>query len=110
MSEARHYAVVITGADAGGATLTRRPAPSAKRVLLLERGSRHHGRGGLAGRFDRAVRRRHRGRRLRCGQLRRPPAAFGRRPASARVGAVAPDIPSEVLAHHAVDHIVERLQ
>jgi choline dehydrogenase-like flavoprotein len=33
-----HYDVIIIGTGAGGGTLAYRPAPSGKRILLLERG------------------------------------------------------------------------
>lgn len=38
MSSSNHYDVIIIGTGAGGGTLAYRLAPSAKRVLLLERG------------------------------------------------------------------------
>jgi choline dehydrogenase-like flavoprotein len=38
MAENGHYDVIIIGTGAGGGTLAHRPAPSGKRILLLERG------------------------------------------------------------------------
>jgi choline dehydrogenase-like flavoprotein len=38
MADARNHDVIIIGPGAGGGTLAHRPAPTGKRILLLERG------------------------------------------------------------------------
>ncbi|MGW2967170.1 dehydrogenase [Streptomyces mirabilis] len=38
MTDAQHYDVIVVGTGAGGGTIAHRPAPTGKRILLLERG------------------------------------------------------------------------